>query len=225
MTYQAGLAQIAALLADPAREAMLAALIRGPALSAGELAQASALSPQAASGHLKRLLEGGVVAVEPEGRMRRYRIAEPRVAETIERLAALAQDLAADRAKRAPPEVRRCRQCYDHLAGSLAVGLARGLDALGYLAPDGPAFRLTPAGQAWFEREGFGPLDAAADGRFRFCLDWTEGEPHLAGPLAARLLRGLVARRMLAPGGAERVLRPTPAGRAWFAALGVREPA
>jgi DNA-binding transcriptional ArsR family regulator len=53
MPVQAGFSKVAALLADPAREAMLVALADGRALPAGELAEAAGVSAQSDSGHLR----------------------------------------------------------------------------------------------------------------------------------------------------------------------------
>jgi len=58
----AGLAEIAALVGDPSRAAMLMALMDGRALTAGELARAAGVTAQTASGHLGRMLEAGALA-------------------------------------------------------------------------------------------------------------------------------------------------------------------
>ena len=79
-----GLARVASLLADPGRAAMLWALMDGSARPAGELTLIAGLSPSAASGHLARLTDGGLLALEVRGRHRYYRIATPEIAATIE---------------------------------------------------------------------------------------------------------------------------------------------
>jgi DNA-binding transcriptional ArsR family regulator len=79
MAVQAGFSRIAALLADPAREAMLVALADGRALPAGELAKAAGITPQSASGHLRKMIEGGIVSVWSQGRFRYYRLASESV--------------------------------------------------------------------------------------------------------------------------------------------------
>ena len=86
-----GLSRIGALLADPGRAAMLWSLMDGTARPAGELTMIAGLSPSAASGHLARLTEGGLLAMEVSGRHRYYRIASPDIAAAIEALANLAQ--------------------------------------------------------------------------------------------------------------------------------------
>ena len=59
----ANIAVPAALIADPARAAILMALMDGRAHPASTLAYAANLSPQAASNHLAKLLDGGMVLV------------------------------------------------------------------------------------------------------------------------------------------------------------------
>jgi DNA-binding transcriptional ArsR family regulator len=64
------IARIAALLADPARSAMLLALMDGRALTATELARIGGVTKQTASSHLARLVDGEVLVVEAQGRHR-----------------------------------------------------------------------------------------------------------------------------------------------------------
>lgn len=77
------------LIADPARAAMLTALLDGRALPAGELAHAAGVTAQTASTHLAKLLDGGLLAVETEGRHRYFRLAGGHVAQVLEHLAAI----------------------------------------------------------------------------------------------------------------------------------------
>ena len=78
---------LGALLAEPARAAMLLALIDGTSRPAGELAKAAGIGAATGSAHLKRLLEGGLLAVHEQGRHRYYRLANDDVAALIEALA------------------------------------------------------------------------------------------------------------------------------------------
>src|SRR3569623_1631504 len=114
------LAEIGTLLAEPARAAMLLALADGTARPAGDLAQAAGVGASTASAHLKRLLEGGLLAVQVQGRHRYYRLADDEVAGWLEALAVPRKPLA-------PPTsdatLRRARTCYRHLAGQLGVAL------------------------------------------------------------------------------------------------------
>src|SRR6516165_8242957 len=90
MRDEPDIASVAALIGDPSRTAMLAALADGRALPAGELATAAGLSLSGASAHLARLTQGGLLAMEREGRHRYYRLAGPQVAAALEGLALLA---------------------------------------------------------------------------------------------------------------------------------------
>ena len=56
------------LLGDPGRAAILLSLMDGLALPAGELASIANVAPQTASGHLARLIDGGLLSVERQGR-------------------------------------------------------------------------------------------------------------------------------------------------------------
>ncbi|MEJ2676887.1 MAG: winged helix-turn-helix domain-containing protein, partial [Acidihalobacter sp.] len=60
MAYDASFSSAATLIADPTRSLMLAALLDGRALPAGELAYAAGVSAQTASAHLSKLLDGGL---------------------------------------------------------------------------------------------------------------------------------------------------------------------
>ena len=83
-------AHAAALIADPARAIMLNVLLDGRARPAGELAHACGVTAQTASAHLGKLLDGGILAVESEGRHRYYRIAGADIIDALENLAAIA---------------------------------------------------------------------------------------------------------------------------------------
>lgn len=61
-------ATVAALLSDVARASMVSVLLDGRARTAGELATTAGITPQTASSHLSKLIEGGLVAVIPQGR-------------------------------------------------------------------------------------------------------------------------------------------------------------
>ena len=73
-------AAIASLLGEPARAIMLLKLLGGKAVPAGDLAFAANVSPQTASGHLSKLVEGRIVSFEQRGRHRYYRLADEDVA-------------------------------------------------------------------------------------------------------------------------------------------------
>lgn len=225
MAVQAGFSQIAAALADPAREAIVAALADGRALPASELAAAAGVSPQSASAHLQRLVECGFLAALKQGRFRYYRLAGEPAAEIIEALANFAQR-AAPRARRsrvASPELRFARCCYSHLAGTLGVELSTLLQRRDYIRMESDTAELTGSGRQWAETHGFiASARRAAQPDLRLCLDWTERRYHLAGRIPSAILRVLLEERHLRRG-PQRILHLTASGRAWFAALAAPE--
>jgi DNA-binding transcriptional ArsR family regulator len=67
------IAQVAALIGDPARANILTALMDGRALTASELAMNAGVSLPTTSGHLAKLVNGRLLAVEKQGRHRYFR--------------------------------------------------------------------------------------------------------------------------------------------------------
>ncbi|MBS0294724.1 MAG: winged helix-turn-helix transcriptional regulator [Proteobacteria bacterium] len=203
---------MAGLLADPVRAALIMALMDGRAWTAGELAASAGASPQLASHHLGRLVEGGVVSVSPQGRHRYHRIATPEVARAIEALAAAGAALPSVRPRpvRAPQGLRLARSCYDHMAGALGVAVAERARERGLIGGDGEP---SEQGRALLASLG---QDGGACGRCRPCLDWTERRDHLAGGFAKALLTGLLDKGLVARNRIPRALTVTGAGRRWF---------
>lgn len=68
------------LIAEPARRALLDALVEGPR-PVGELCERTGLSQPNTSRHLRILREAGVVAVRPDGRRRLYQLRPERLIE------------------------------------------------------------------------------------------------------------------------------------------------
>lgn len=229
MTITADFAAVAHLIADPARAAMLATLLDGRARPAGELARAAGITAQTASSHLAKLLDGGLLAVEVQGRHRYHRLAGPHVAEALERLAVIRPVVPPARPRAPNPEVealRFCRSCYDHLAGRVGVGVTDALRKEGFLddAPD-RRFHVTPAGERWFASVGLevGALRPTRRGLARPCLDWTERRHHLAGPLGDGLLEAFCRLGWLRRHAGSRRITVTPLGWAGLAeAFGIR---
>jgi DNA-binding transcriptional ArsR family regulator len=186
------LAEIGALVGDPARAAMIDALMDGRALTAGELAFVARVSPQTASEHLRRLTDTRVLAAIKQGRHRYFRITSPLVAQMIESIAVVAAIEAPPR--RRPPSridvaLRDARMCYDHLAGKLAVGIADAMIERRFLALDADGGEVTPAGFAFFNELGI-DLETQKRGRRAFCrpcLDWSERRFHIAGYTGAAI--------------------------------------
>ncbi|MBC8747677.1 MULTISPECIES: ArsR/SmtB family transcription factor [Paraburkholderia] len=220
-----GLSRIGALLADPGRATMLWALMDGSARPAGELTMIAGLSPSAASAHLGRLTDGGLLALEVRGRHRYFRIASPDIAASIEALANVAQVSAAQRpvprpARTVPLEMRYARTCYDHMAGELSVRLFERMLERGLLTQNGTSLEATAQGAVRFADWG---IDLAAHKtRRRFactCLDWSMRRPHLGGALGAALLDAWSSHGWVERTVRPRVLRVTPAGQQHFDAF------
>ncbi len=191
MTADVRMAEVAALVGDPARANILAALMGGRALTAGELVYAAGVSPQTTSGHLAKLADGRLIACVKQGRHRYYRIATHSVAEMLEGIMAVVADVPPRHrpASKLDEAMRTARTCYDHFAGKLGVGLTDALCAHGHIALAGDAGEVTDSGATFFESFGL-DLDAARGRRRIFCrpcLDWTERRPHLGGSVGAAL--------------------------------------
>ena len=84
------LAEIAALVGDPARANILSTLFDGRALTATELSYAANVTPQTASGHLAKMTQAGLLTVLKQGRHRYFRLATPLVAQMLESIMAVA---------------------------------------------------------------------------------------------------------------------------------------
>lgn len=209
------LAALAALLADETRARICLALLDGRAWTAGELARCAGVAGSTASEHLNRLVEGGLLAQERQGRHRYVRLAGPRAARLVEDLAAhVAQVPDPPRTLRsasASSAMARGRTCYDHLAGRLGVAIAEAMAARGLLRQH-PGLTLTDAGLRWFADQGM-PLDGG--GRrpvARGCVDWTERRLHLAGAAGAALCRRALEAGWCVRIGTERAVGVTAEG-------------
>jgi DNA-binding transcriptional ArsR family regulator len=227
---EADMAGVARLIGEPARAAMLDALLSGRALAAGELGRAGGVSPATASEHLARLRDGGLVEVVAAGRHRYYRLAGPDVAHALEALALVSprKPVRSLRQSRAAAALAVARTCYDHLAGQVGVALLDSLVTSDALAAGGDGYRLTDSGTALLSRLGVEVAAAAAARRAfaRPCLDFTERRPHLAGALGAALCARLLADGWLVrPAAGQRGLRVTGRGHeALKTHFGVRLP-
>ncbi|AIY40466.1 Transcriptional regulator [Collimonas arenae] len=217
MSAQPNISSVAFLIADPARAAMLMTLIDGCALPAGELARAAGVTAQTASAHLAKLLNGGLLSCEQQGRHRYYRLMDGQVAEAIERLAAICSATTVRRRplNRAAQDLRFARCCYDHLAGQLGVAVTQALQEKKFIAAGmDKQYALSAAGNLWFTAIGvdIAALKPTRHGLARQCLDWTERTHHLAGPLGVQLLSALCAAGWLRRIKSSRAIQVTPKG-------------
>ena len=231
MRDEPNIATVAALIGDTARAAMLLTLVDGRALPAGELAAAAGLSFPAASAHLAKLTDGGLLTVEREGRHRYYRLAGPGVASALESLACLIGQPSPSGAVRSPQAraLRHARTCYDHLAGELGVAIATALENRALLASaEGKRLDVTTAGATWFAAVLGIDVSALRPGRQGIacrCLDWTERRHHLAGPLGSRVFRRCCDLKWLTLTPGSRAVQLSPPGRdSLHRQLGIRVP-
>lgn len=186
------IARIAGLVGDPARAEILTALMTGQALTATELVGVAGLTKQTVSGHLAKLVDAQLLAVEHQGRHRYFRLADPDVAHLLESLMGIAFRTGAVRVRSSPrePALRKARVCYDHLAGDLGVAAMDSLVERRMLRVADGAPELTPRGREFCAELGIAlePLSRQKRPLCRTCLDWSVRRPHLAGALGAAIL-------------------------------------
>ncbi len=244
MDGDADIATLGAVIGDRARARVLLALGDGRALAASVLAAEAGVSASTISGHLRKLVQAGLLSVEAHGRHRYYRLAGPHVGRLLETLAEHARParVASLREGTRANAVRAGRYCYDHLGGRLGVAIMRGLLDHGVLAGGDGHFRprqaatdrlsapgndvdyhLTEHGRDWVG--DFGIDFAALTARrplIRYCTDWSEQHHHLAGALGAAIAQQLIDRQWITRAPRGRAVQLTDAGRQGLtAALGV----
>jgi len=188
---QPSVAEIAALIGNPARSNILLALMDGRARTASELAYAAGVSPQTTSGHLAKMTEARPLTPAKQGRHCYFGLASPKIARMLEGIMVVAGE-GPERYRprwQRDEQLRTARTCYDHLAGRLGVALTDALVQRKHLrlAEDGGT--VTRAGTKFLAGLGV-PVDDLGKGRrsfCRLCIDWSERRPHLAGALGAAL--------------------------------------
>jgi DNA-binding transcriptional ArsR family regulator len=211
------MAEVAALVGDPARANILCALLGGRALTATELAFAAGVSPQTASGHLGKLLAGRLLVLMKQGRHRYYRLAGPHVGQMLEGIMNVAlTGPPRYQPKSKPDEVmRRARTCYDHIAGILGVELAARLTEREFVVLGDEAGEVTPAGVDFLSKLGVDLSGARAQRRVfcRPCVDWTERRSHIGGAVGAALATRCFELKWIERVRDTRALNITPTGR------------
>jgi DNA-binding transcriptional ArsR family regulator len=153
LTYP--ISSVGELIGEPARTAILIALLGGKELSAGELALLAGISTQSGSAHLSKLIDGGLLKARRQGRNRYYKIAEPEVAYALEALGAIStlprSPGAGLRRTGHDMDICRARSCYDHLAGHAGVVMTAALENLKVIRIGGSReYRVGPHGTKWF---------------------------------------------------------------------------
>ncbi|MFT9847033.1 ArsR/SmtB family transcription factor [Aneurinibacillus sp. REN35] len=223
MSIHPNVAEAASLLGEASRAAILISLLDGRFHTAGELAFMAAITPQTASFHLSRLIEGNLVRVEKHGRHRYYQLANEEVARILESLLAISP----------PPDVRSLKQsgqvkllreartCYDHLAGKLGVDIAESMLKAGYLEKEEREFVVTPKGEAFLADFGIDISELKRKRRSfsHACLDWSERHYHLAGALGHGLMIRFLELGWIVQVPSIRAIKVTDKGKEGFAQL------
>jgi DNA-binding transcriptional ArsR family regulator len=212
------MAEVAALVGDPARALMLDALAGGRAQTAGELAYVARIAPSTTSGHLAKLADARIVVGVQCGRHRYYRLASPLVGRMLESILAVAATQSPPRHRPPTPDdaaLAFARTCYDHLAGHLAVEICDRLVARRLLELDEDGGEVTRSGVSFFADFGLDLAAMRATRRVfcRPCMDWTERRLHVAGALGAGLARRCLELGWLERRREGRALRLTALGR------------
>ncbi|TFF38963.1 helix-turn-helix transcriptional regulator [Pseudomonas sp. RIT623] len=197
MNEVCSISQVAGLMADPKRSAMLWALIDGTPRAADELALLTGLSTSSACAHLSLLSTAGLLRFEPRGRKRYFRLATPEVGAAVEALASV-QLQVRDAGRKAdalqiPLSMRKARLCGDHLGGEVAADLFQRMLADGWLEGSEQQLCVSVAGKARLAALGVFIDALVPDGKrgciICHCTEWSDQRPHLGGRLGQALLR------------------------------------
>ncbi|MDR3415328.1 MAG: helix-turn-helix transcriptional regulator [Nevskia sp.] len=226
LSEQVRLAEVAAVVGEPARAAMLLALGDGSALPAGELAACAEVSAATASEHLLKMLDAGLVRVERQGRHRYYRLASAEVAELLESLMVVAHRSPEPRRQvRVPPQLRTARSCYKHLAGRLGVAVCDALSGRRCIEVEEGLAVVTAGGLRFLEDFGVDVTRLRSHPATRTCIDWSERRPHLGGAVGVAIHRRCLELRWIRPHLDSRAISLTPAGVRGFHAVFGFDPA
>lgn len=211
---------VASLIGDPTRACMLSTLMGGKALTATELAIDADVTSQTASSHLRKLIDGQLLVVRKQGRHKYFQLKSREVAELIEKLSTLTIKTVATPVSTGPsePKLRKCRICYDHLAGEAAVALYDALVRQAYIVDQSGDTVLTDSGKAFFEGLGtnIDNLPRTKRPLCKSCLDWSERRNHLAGVLGQWVLDDLFNKGWARKDLNSRVIHFAPKGLSLF---------
>lgn len=221
MTIEPRLDIIGAALADPSRSRILCELMDGRAFTNKELACAANISPQTASAHLKQLEQAGLTVSLRSGRHVYHRIASAEVAATLEVLAQLSPTDHLSRPGQISTDTRQARSCYNHIAGRLGVLMTDRLVALNVLMVLHDAIFAGPRFHVFLDDIGIEvPIGSVEKPPAKLCLDWTERQHHISGPLATAIMQRFLEARWLERRSGSRALTVTTGGfealERWF---------
>lgn len=195
MNSNPNLAEVASLIGNPSRAAMLVSLLGGKALPAGDLARTARISPQTASTHLAKMINAGLLIQESHGRHKYFRLANSEVGHALEALQTISppKPIRSLRESNQLHALQFARTCYDHLAGKIGVALTDRLVEMNFIEESGKEFILNAKGKTKLHEFGVTVEKSPKSRRCfaRQCLDWSERRYHLAGSLGASLTRRL----------------------------------
>ena len=214
------IARIAALIGDPARSNILTALMSGKALTATELASEAGISAPTVSGHVRKLMDGGLIVGCNQGRHRYFQLAGSNVANLLEVIMGFAASQGHLRTRPGPrdPALRAARICYRHLAGEAGVRMYESLLARAFLVLDEDALSLTPQGEDFLLSLGVDltSLSKKPPPQCRNCLDWSERRYHLGGPLGRSLMDFIFQKGWALQESGSRIIRFSKKGQKAF---------
>ncbi|RAR44210.1 helix-turn-helix transcriptional regulator [Paenibacillus sp. MDMC362] len=217
MNANSNIAQVASLVSDASRAAILTVLLDGRYHPASELAYMANIKPQTASFHLSKMVAANLVTVEQQGRHRYYGIQNQEVAQIMETLLSISPPVEIRSLNQAVENeaLRQARTCYDHLAGKLGIQLTNSLLSAGVLSEEGDQFTVTEKGEDFFKAFQV-DLSRVKRKRRSFthrCLDWSERRHHLAGALGHALLERLLELHWIQRVPSTRAIKITPEGK------------
>ncbi|ATH93376.1 ArsR family transcriptional regulator [Bacillus glycinifermentans] len=220
MNVTPNIAEVAKLITDPSRAAMLTALLDDRFYTASELAGFAGVKQQTASFHLAKLADADMVVSQKQGRHRYYRLKHAETARILETLllAAPPGEIRSFRQSAEDRAIRKARTCYDHLAGSLGVKLAEQLVSMDFLKENEEAFTVTEKGASCFKELGVDVREVKRKRRSfcHRCLDWSERRYHLAGALGSALLDAFIRMGWIERRPLSRAVSITPKGEKEF---------
>jgi DNA-binding transcriptional ArsR family regulator len=217
MTIYKNISDTGQLISEPTRMTMLMNLSSMNALTAGELARASNISPQTASTHLQKLLNGNLIIERRQGRHKYYELYNEDVAKALESIANISGPLVSKSLNQSTykQKLEFARTCYGHIAGKLGVMITNALINKGYLVEQhNEYYQLTDAGKQWCKRLdiNINQLNIRPE-VLPMHIDWTVRQNHLAGPLSLAITQQFIQREWLKYGKLKRAILVTPKGK------------
>ncbi|MBU5345922.1 ArsR/SmtB family transcription factor [Paenibacillus lautus] len=217
MNANSNIAQVASLVSDASRAAILTVLLDGRYHPASELAYMANIKPQTASFHLSKMVAANLVTVEQQGRHRYYGIQNQEVAQIMETLLSITPPVEIRSLNQAAENeaLRQARTCYDHLAGKLGIQLTNSLLSAGVLSEVEDQFTVTEKGEDFFKafQVDLGRVKRRRRSFTHRCLDWSERRHHLAGALGHALLERLLELHWIQRVPSTRAIKVTPEGK------------